>query len=99
MSTKTFPVLQPYLFFEGRCEEALEFYKRAIGAQELMVVRWKDSPEPPAPGCAPPDPNKIMHARFKVGDNVVFISDGRCTGKTNFQGFGISLTVASEAEA
>jgi PhnB protein len=101
MSTKEInPDVQPYLFFEGRCEEALEFYRRALGAQVLMLMRYKESPEPPQPGCPPPGSgDKVMHASFRIGRMTLMASDGRCAGKPAFQGFSLSLTVASEAEA
>ena len=92
--------IQPYLFFDGRCEEAIEFYKQAVGAKVEMLMRFKDSPEPPQPGCmAPNSENKVMHACIKVGDTAIMASDGRCEGKPNFQGFSLSLTVKTEAEA
>ena len=92
-------IIQPYLFLDGRCEEALEFYKKAVGAEVKMLLRFKDSPEPPKPGCAPADMNKVMHAQFQVGETVVMASDGRATGKPDFKGFALSLTVKTEAEA
>ena len=67
-------IVQPYLFFEGKCEEAIEFYKKALGAEVNMLMRFKDSPEPPPPGCAPVDPNKVMHAQIhhrRDGDHGV----------------------------
>ena len=92
--------VEAYLFFNGRCEEALEFYKKALGAEVTMLMRFKDSPEPPAPGMVPPgSENKIMHVSFRVGDSNVMASDGHCTGQTNFQGFSLSVTVPNEAEA
>jgi PhnB protein len=92
--------LQPYLFFEGRCEEAIEFYRRALGAKVEMMMRYKDGPEPPPPGMLPPgSESKVMHASFQVGDATVLASDGRCSGKPQFEGFGLSLTVADEAQA
>ena len=92
--------IEPYLFFNGRCEEAVEFYKQALGADVIMLMRFKESPEPPQPGMVPAgSENKIMHASFRVGDTMVMASDGHCTGKTDFQGFSLSLTVANEAEA
>ena len=92
--------IEPYLFFNGRCEEAVEFYKKALGAEVIMLMRFKESPEPPQPGMVPAgSENKIMHASFRVGDTMVMASDGHCTGKTDFQGFSLSLTVANEAEA
>lgn len=92
--------VQPYLFFDGRCEEAVEFYKMALGAKMEMFIRFKDSPEPPQPGmCAPGSENKVMHASFRIGDTVVMASDGRCEGKPSFQGFSLSLTAANDAEA
>ena len=90
--------IQPYLFFNGRCEEAIDFYKKALGAEVTMLMRFKDSPEPPPPGAVPPgSENKIMHATLRIGDAVVMASDGRCTGNTNFQGFSLSLAVPDAA--
>jgi len=92
--------VEPYLFFDGRCEEALEFYKRALGAEVTGLMRFKDSPEPAQPGMVPPGgENKVMHAAFRVGDTTVMASDGRCLGKPSFQGFSLSLTVANAADA
>ncbi len=91
---------QAYLNFDGRCEEAIEFYRRALGAEVLMLARFKDSPEPHAPGMVPPGAeNKVMHASFRIGDSTVLASDCHCGGKPNFQGFSLSLTVANDAEA
>ena len=92
--------VQPYLFFDGRCEEAVEFYKKALDAKVEMLMRWKDSPEPPQPGMCPPNSeNKVMHASFRIGDTTVMASDGQCQGKPSFQGFSLSLTAPNEAEA
>jgi PhnB protein len=92
--------VQPYLFFDGRCEEAIEFYKKAVGAQVDMVMRYRESPEPPPPGmCAPGSENKIMHSSLRIGDAIVMASDGRCMGQPKFQGFSLSITAKNEAEA
>jgi PhnB protein len=92
--------VQPYLFFDGRCDEAIEFYRRALGAEVLMLMRYKDSPEPHQPGMVPPgSENKVMHSSFRIGDTTVMASDGRCLGQPKFQGFSLSLTVKSDAEA
>ena len=92
--------VQPYLFFDGRCEEAVEFYKSKLGAKVEMLMRFKDSPEPAQPGMVPPGAeNKVMHSCFRIGDTAVMASDGRCTGKPSFQGFSLSITVPNEAEA
>jgi PhnB protein len=92
--------VQPYVFFDGRCEEAIEFYRKAIGAQVIMMMRFKESPEPPQPGCTPPgSENKIMHASFRVGDSTILASDGRCAGNPKFDGFALSLTVSNDADA
>jgi PhnB protein len=92
--------VQTYLFFNGRCEEAVEFYKKALGAEVEMLMRFKDSPEPAQPGMVPPgSENKIMHVSFHIGDTMVMASDGRCEGAPSFQGFSLSLTVATDAEA
>ena len=90
--------IQPYLFFDGRCEEAIEFYKKAIGAQVQMLMRFKDSPEK-NDQCAPSDLNKVMHAQVRVGETTVLMSDGEAKGKLKFEGFALSLYAANEAEA
>ncbi len=89
--------LQPYLMFDGRCEEAYEFYRGALGAEATMILRFKDSPEPGM--IQPGAENKIMHMQFRIGDQIVLASDGRCTGQPSFQGFSLTLSVADEAEA
>jgi PhnB protein len=100
MSTLKKRLVQAYLNFDGRCDEALEFYRQAIDAEVGMVLRFKDSPEPPPPGCVPPGSEaKVMHSQFNIGDSVVMASDGRCTGKPSFQGITLSISVATEAEA
>jgi PhnB protein len=92
--------VQPYLFFEGRAEEALAFYCEALGTRPTMVMRHEDSPEPPPPGMLPPGAEKkIMHASFRVGDTEVMLSDGYCSGTPSFAGFSLSVTAADEADA
>jgi PhnB protein len=92
--------IQPYLFFDGRCEEAIEFYRRVLGAETVMLMRHKDCPEPPPPGTVPPgSEDKIMHANLRIGDSTLMASDGRCQGQAKFQGFSLSISVSSEAEA
>jgi PhnB protein len=93
-------VIQAYLFFNGRCEEALEFYKKALGAKVEMVMRYKESPEPPPPGRVPAGwENKIMHTSFTVGATTVMASDGCSADKASFEGFALSVSVGAEAEA
>jgi PhnB protein len=91
-------LIQPYLFFGGQCEEALEFYRKALGAEMQMLMRYKESPEQkrPVPDCFD---EKVMHASFRIGETIVMASDGMCDGKPNFEGFSLSITVADEAEA
>lgn len=99
--------VQPYLFFEGRCEEALEFYRATLGAEVTMLMRFKDSPEPAgnaemcgdAEGSGPPPGNNVMHAEFKIGDTTLMASDGIAKEAPVFRGFSLSLTVADEADA
>jgi PhnB protein len=100
MSTKTHNgVVQAYLFFNGRCEEAIEFYKKAIGAEVQMLMRFKESPEPPPPGMVPPGfENKVMHASLRVGQTVVMASDGCSIDGPKFEGFSLSLAVSTPAE-
>jgi PhnB protein len=88
------------LFFDGRCEEALEFYRRALGAEVTMLMRFKESPEPHEHGMVPPGAaDKVMHASFRIGDTEVMASDGQCAGRPSFQGFALSVTARDEAEA
>jgi PhnB protein len=85
---------EPYLLFQGRCDEAFAFYARAVGAKTESLVRFGDMP-----GSPPEAANAVMHAVLRIGDNVVMASDGDRTGKTNFEGFSLSLTAADDAEA
>jgi PhnB protein len=88
---------QPYLFFDGRCDEAIAFYRRAIGAEVTMLMRFKDGPDP---AMAPPGgADKIMHAALRIGETTVLASDGRCEGQPSFAGFALSVTAADETEA
>ncbi|HZX86044.1 MAG TPA: VOC family protein [Reyranella sp.] len=97
MTVQQTVTVQPYLFFDGKCEEALEFYKGAIGAKVEMLMRFKESPDP---GQMPPDSaDKVMHAAFRVGDTQVLASDGHCAGKPSFQGFGLTLNAKDDTEA
>ena len=98
MTTSHSKQVQPYLFFEGRCQEALEFYRKAVGAQVTMLMRFKESPEK-NPNCMPADDNKVMHAAFKIGDTMVMGSDGMASGKTEFKGFSLTVSAKTEAEA
>jgi PhnB protein len=92
--------VEPYLFFEGRCEEAVEFYRKALGAEIVMLMRYKDSPEPPPPGkLSPGSENKVMHASLRIGETTVMASDGLAQGQPRFQGFSLSITVPDEARA
>ena len=92
--------IQPYLFFDGRCQEALDYYVSALGAKVEMSMRFKDSPEPAGHGQMPPgSENNVMHASFRIGDTVVMASDGYGKGKPVFQGFALSLSVQSVADA
>jgi len=93
-------LVQSYLFFDGRCDEALEFYKAKLGAKVEMLMRFKESPEPPPPECLPEgSENKVMHTCFRIGDTAVMASDGMASGGPSFKGFSLSITVANEGEA
>src|SRR6266850_3177003 len=93
-------LVQPYLSSDGRCEEAIEFYRKALGAETTMLMRFKESPEPPPPGMVPPgSENKVMHAAMRIGDSTVMATDGGCQGNAAFEGFSLTLTVPNEAEA
>jgi PhnB protein len=92
--------IEPYLFFNGRCDEAIDFYRNTVGAEVLMLIRYKDSPEPPPPGMLPPgSENKVMHATLRIGDTNVMAADGHCSGQLSFQGFSLAITVEDESSA
>src|SRR5262249_44886874 len=92
--------VSPYLNFNGRCEEAIEFYKKAVGAKVDSLMRFKEMPNPP-PGSVPPGPeNKVMHAHLSSADSPVLMSDGRCQGgEQKFDGISLTLTAKSDADA
>jgi PhnB protein len=89
--------LRFYLYFDGRCEEALEFYKASLGAEVESVIRFKDAPENFVAAAGSGD--KVMHAAFSIGNTTAMASDGKCQGNPVFQGFGLSLSVSDIAEA
>jgi PhnB protein len=92
-------LVQAYLNFDGRCEEAMEFYRGALGAEVTMLMRYKDSPQAPPPGMPQPDGNKVMHVSFRIGETTLMASDCHCTGQPGFQGISLSLTPPSDAAA
>lgn len=86
----------PYLMLDGRCEEAIEFYKKAVGAKVDMLMRFKEAPEG---ACAPGAGDKVLHSSFKIGDTVLMASDGNNAGKPEFKGISLSLNAKDEADA
>lgn len=96
---KTSTFVQPYLFFNGRCEEALEFYRNAVGAEVTMTMRYRESPDEPPPGAVPDNwGEKIMHAEFRIGDSLIMASDG-CEEALSFQGFSLSVSLPDKGSA
>jgi PhnB protein len=89
--------IQPYLSFDGRCEEAIEFYKKAIGAEVDMLMRWKDAPDKSM--CTPENADKVMHSSLRIGQSTVMMSDGRNGGHPEFKGISLSLMPSTAAEA
>ena len=89
--------IQPYLFFDGRCEEAIEFYRRTIDAKVTHLMRFKDMPNACSPGQQ--HDQKVMHASLQIGGTTVLASDGECHGSPNFEGFGLSLYAANDSDA
>lgn len=89
--------IEPYLYFEGRCEEAINFYRETLGAEVQALMRFKESPDPQM--CPPGGDEKVMHACLLVGESMVMMSDGMCSGQPSFQGISLSLMVADAAEA
>ena len=92
--------IEPYLFFDGHAEEAIDFYRAALGAEVTMLARFRDSPAEVRDAMVPPGgADKVMHARLRIGHTVLLVSDGRCLGQPSFEGFALSLAVATRAEA
>jgi len=97
--------IEPYVFFDGRCEEAIAFYRATLGAETLMLMRYSDAPAddgPPPEGCAPlpaGTSDKVIHAALRIGGSTLMLSDGMCGGQPKFEGMSLSLTVADDAEA
>ncbi|MEE4377648.1 MAG: VOC family protein [Candidatus Competibacteraceae bacterium] len=92
--------IQAYLFFSGSCEEAIEFYRGALGAEVEMLMRFKESPDPTPPDMIPPDwDNKIMHASLRIGDSTVMVSDGCPAERQGFNGFSLSISVTDSEQA
>jgi PhnB protein len=92
--------IDPYLFFNGRCEEALEFYRQTLGAEPGMKMRFSESPDAPPPGMVAPDwGHKIMHSELRIGGALVMASDGMGPAPLSFQGFSLTLHQPDEAAA
>jgi PhnB protein len=89
--------LQPYLYFEGRCEEALEFYRATVGAEVLMKMRFNESPDQSM--VTSENADKVMHAAVRIGGTTIMASDGQCSGQTGFGGFALSLSAKNDKEA
>lgn len=90
-------LIQPYLFFEGRGQEAIEFYEKTLGAKTEMIMRFKEAPDQSM--ISPGSGDKVMHSSIKIGETTLLISDGRNSGKPNFQGFSLTVYAKNEAEA
>jgi PhnB protein len=86
----------PYLYFNGHCEEAVEFYRQAVGAEVVTLTRFKDHPGTPTPEGAC---DKIMHADLRIGGESILASDGQCSGSTDFRGFSLSLATDTDGAA
>jgi PhnB protein len=94
--------VMPYLFFDGRAEEAAAFYQQALGAEVVEMIRFKDSPAPDDPARVPVPPeagDKVMHMTLRIGAATVMGSDGDCGGAPAFEGFSLTLTVSDLIEA
>lgn len=91
--------IQPYLFFNGRCEEAVEFYRRALGAEVEMLMRMKESPDGMPPDMPPGYEDKIMHGGLRIQGASILVSDGMAEGGPSFEGFSLALDVADAKTA
>jgi len=101
--------VQSYLSFEGRCDEALGFYKKALGAEVVQLMRYNEAPPAPSSppsdnadascGGAMPAGDKVMHAVVRIGETELMASDGRCSGQAEFKGVMLALTASTDDEA
>ncbi len=92
--------VEPYLYFDGCCEQALEFYRAKLGAEVTSLMRYSDSPVPCDPAMVPPgSENKVMHSSFKIGKTTLMASDGHCKGQPTFAGISLTISVPAVAEA
>ena len=92
--------IQPYLYFDGRCDEAIEFYKHALNAKVQMLMRFKEMPGPAPSQPFPPEMmDKVMHATLTIGESTFNVSDGRCQGKAEFARIALSISGITQAEA
>ena len=91
--------ITPYLFFNGRCDEAIEFYKAALDAEIEYIMRFDESPEPLPDGTLPPNfDKKIMHATITVRGVKLMVSDG-CAEELEFLGFRLAISEPTEEQA
>ena len=92
--------VQPYLMFDGRCEDAIAFYRKVLGAEVTFLMRMKENPEPAPPGMLPPGwEDKVMHAELRVGETTLMLSDGSRQGQPRFEGFSLTLVADDDAQA
>lgn len=89
--------IEPYLFFEGRCDEAIEFYRKALDAEVTSLMRYKENPDPA--NCPAGAEDKVMHAVIRIGDSTIMVSDGMCDGNPTFNGFALTIAVSEQTEA
>ncbi len=95
----------PYLCYEGRCEEALQFYRERLDARIDALMRFSEAPQSPgaSAGCGEMPPtvtgDKVMHASFRIGDSMLMASDGRCTGAARFEGIALTIQARDDAHA
>lgn len=93
--------IQPYLFLDGRCEEAITFYRQALAAEVVMLMRFGEAPDGAGscPDGSTPPADKVMHACLQIGEAQLLLSDGFSGGKPEFKGFSLSLSAADDAHA
>ncbi|MFI5093961.1 MAG: VOC family protein [Candidatus Acidiferrales bacterium] len=89
--------LNPYLLFNGQCEEAFKFYEKCLGGKIEMLSTFGDSPM--AKQVPPEWYGKVMHASLKLGDGMILMgSDPPPDNYQVPQGFSVSLSVKDPAE-
>jgi PhnB protein len=89
--------MNPYLTFDGQCEEAFKLYEKVLGGKIVAMMSHEGTPA--AEHVSPEWRSKIMHARLVVGDKVLMGSDAPPDRRHPMEGFSVTLGIDKPEEA